>query len=234
MEDMLTTANGQLQILERRTESFSPSKQTSKSSLRACPTAASRPLPPSPPPMSCTSTHNLTPCHCGHVCQSKDPFTATPALVPAPSPLGLSFPHTFPIMSISSGGKNHHVLLLSGLSGTHNPLTDLVLPSANTFCDAATVDASYPAFGAANCSWLAIFNLVRQPRHLWDSYAPRNIGDYPDVSTLWLSWSEGDFLEGVGRLPSLQQINQRWGSQKNKNKEGRLQAWRPASNTTVC
>jgi hypothetical protein len=143
-------------------------------------------------------------------------------------------PLPFPIIPIIFGGKTHHVLVLSGLSGKHNPLTDLILPTANAFSDAAVISASYPAFGATNCSWLAIFNLVQQPGYLWDSYAPRNIGAYPNVSALWLSWSEGDFLDGVGRLPSLQQIDQRWGSLKNKNKGGRQQAWCPAGNTTVC
>jgi hypothetical protein len=118
-------------------------------------------------------------------------------------------------------GKTHHVLVLSGLSGKHNPLTNL--------------SALYPAFGATNCSWLSIFNLVQQgPGYLWDSYKPQNIGAYLNVSALWLSWSKGDFLDGVRHLPSLQQIDQWWGSLKNKNKGVQQQAWHPTGNTTVC
>jgi hypothetical protein len=151
------------------------------------------------------------------------------------SPLndGLTAPRTFPIISITQDSKTYHVLSLSGPSGTHNPLSDLVLPSMHAFTEEGIIPVSYPTFGAANCSWFSIFSLVQRPTCLWESYAPRNLGEYPNVSSLWLAWSEGDFLDGVGRLPSLQHIDQMWGSQKNQNHEGRQPEWRPKKNAMV-
>ena len=145
-----------------------------------------------------------------------------------------SAPHPLPVISITSGGQTHHVLVLSGPSGVHNPLTDLILPTASAFCNTATALASYPAFRGTNCSWHGIFELVQQPKYLWDSYAPHNLGEYGNVCTLWLAWSKGHVLDSVGRLPSLQSIDQRWGSQKNQNHTGRQPAWQPVGNATVC
>jgi hypothetical protein len=156
-----------------------------------------------------------------------------PPAATTPQEIGLIPPRTFPVIPITTGAKTYNVLVLSGPSGVHNPVSDLVLPSAHAFCEASPASASYPTFRAANCSWLSIFELVQQPKLLWDSYAPHNLGEYPDISSLWLAWSEGGFLEGVGRLPSLQLVDRRWGSQKNEKHKGRQPEWRPVKNARV-
>lgn len=48
-----------------------------------------------------------------------------------------------------------------------------------------------PTFKKSETNWQSIFSKVTNPVQLWDCYAPRSLGDYPDVKTIWQSWSEG-------------------------------------------
>ncbi|KAK0438854.1 uncharacterized protein EV420DRAFT_1279869, partial [Desarmillaria tabescens] len=69
---------------------------------------------------------------------------------------------------------------------------------------------------------------VTDPVKLWDCYAPRSLGDYPDVKSIWQSWSEGAIIEDIGRLPPIRLIENKWGSLKNGiTGKGRLPSWRP-------
>ncbi|KAF8259286.1 hypothetical protein EI94DRAFT_1468862, partial [Lactarius quietus] len=89
----------------------------------------------------------------------------------------------------------------------------------------------YPTFTPASCGWHAIFGCISQPALLWDCWGPRNLGDYPDVLTLWKSWDEGMKIEGVGQLPPLRLVDARWGCHKDtRTQRGHLPAWRPRKN----
>ncbi|KAH9024837.1 hypothetical protein EDB84DRAFT_1273752, partial [Lactarius hengduanensis] len=49
-----------------------------------------------------------------------------------------------------------------------------------------------------------------------------NLGEYPDIMTLWQTWDEGVLIEGVGCMPPLRLIDERWGSCI-----GQRARWRP-------
>ncbi|KAF9537354.1 hypothetical protein CPC08DRAFT_651784, partial [Agrocybe pediades] len=86
---------------------------------------------------------------------------------------------------------------------------------------------SYPAFTKTNCTWQNIFDRVENPGNLWLSYAPRNLGDYPSVRSLWEAWDEGAPVQNVGRKPALRLIEERWGTLQNEEtKKKKYASWR--------
>ncbi|KAF9233922.1 hypothetical protein BU15DRAFT_53242 [Melanogaster broomeanus] len=94
--------------------------------------------------------------------------------------------------------------------------------------------ARFPQFSVRNCSWHSIFELVAQPRYLWASWHPGNLGDYQTVKQLWMAWDEGTIVEGVGQLPPLQLVEKEWGRTKDlSTNKGRRQVWRPHNDNNV-
>ncbi|KAH9008641.1 hypothetical protein EDB84DRAFT_1247856, partial [Lactarius hengduanensis] len=81
---------------------------------------------------------------------------------------------------------------------------------------------AFPPFHTHNCTWSSVLSLVQQPLLLWPGYAPKNLGEYPDIMTLWQTWDEGVLIEGVGCMPPLRLIDERWGSCI-----GQRARWRP-------
>jgi hypothetical protein len=77
-----------------------------------------------------------------------------------------------------------------------------------------------PARGQSSCTWNSVLSLIKQPPLLWTVYAPKNLGDYADIKSLWQAWEEGITVEGVGYTPPLQVIDEQWGSCK-----GRRAVW---------
>ncbi|KAF8258786.1 hypothetical protein EI94DRAFT_1512082, partial [Lactarius quietus] len=87
---------------------------------------------------------------------------------------------------------------------------------------------AYPPFHTHNCIWNSVLSLVQQPLLLWPGYAPKNLGDYPDIKSLWQAWEEGMFVEGVGCTPPLRLIDEKWGSCP-----GQRTRWRPQRDQLV-
>ncbi|KAF8267001.1 hypothetical protein EI94DRAFT_1489235, partial [Lactarius quietus] len=71
---------------------------------------------------------------------------------------------------------------------------------------------AYPPFHTHNCTWNSVLSLVQQPLLLWPGYAPKHLGEYSDIKSLWQAWEEGMFVEGVGCTPPLRLIDEKWGS----------------------
>lgn len=100
---------------------------------------------------------------------------------------------------------------------------DLVLPPPEAFLALNTpLPHAYPPFHTHNCTWNGVLSLIQQPLLLWPGYAPKNLGEYPDIMSLWLAWEEGMSIEDVGCTPPLRLIDERWGSC-----EGQRARWRP-------
>jgi hypothetical protein len=92
----------------------------------------------------------------------------------------------------------------------------------------------YPPFTTRDCTWQYIFDRITNPSDLWVLYAPRGLGDYPDVKSLWQAWDKGTFVDDVGRKPALQLIDARWGNLKSQEtNRKRFPSWRPANNEKV-
>ncbi|KAK0449057.1 uncharacterized protein EV420DRAFT_789452 [Desarmillaria tabescens] len=106
---------------------------------------------------------------------------------------------------------------------------DLIIPSL-----AAYSPQVLPTFKKSETNWQSVFSRVMDPVKLWDCYVPRSLGDYPDVKSIWQSWSEGAIIEDIGRLPPIQLIENKWGSLKNGTMgKGRLPSWRPRNDAKV-
>ena len=115
-----------------------------------------------------------------------------------------------------------------GLAQTRSS-RDVILPPPEVFSPLnASVSPAYPAFHTQNCTWNAVLSLVQQPHLLWTSYAPKNLGEYADIKSLWQAWEEGMSVEGIGCMPPLRVIDERWGSCK-----GRRAVWRPQGDALV-
>ncbi|KAF8495598.1 hypothetical protein BU17DRAFT_103592 [Hysterangium stoloniferum] len=65
---------------------------------------------------------------------------------------------------------------------------DLILPPPGAFstlgASLESVPPTYPPFHTHNYTWNGLLSLVQQPLLLWPSYAPKNLGEYPDIATL--------------------------------------------------
>jgi hypothetical protein len=106
---------------------------------------------------------------------------------------------------------------------------DLVLPPVKAFSAPNTpLPPAYPQFHTHNCTWNSVLSLIQQPHLLWPSYAPKNLGEYPDIMSLWRAWEEGMLIEGVGCTPPLRLIDERWGSCL-----GQRARWRPQRDQLV-
>ncbi len=106
---------------------------------------------------------------------------------------------------------------------------DLILPPPEAFFALNTpLPPVYPLFHTHNCTWGSVLSLVQQPSLLWPSYAPKNLGEYADITTLWQTWEEGMSIEGVGCMPPLRLIDERWGSCL-----GQRARWRPQGDPLV-
>ena len=76
--------------------------------------------------------------------------------------------------------------------------------------------------------------MIQQPNLLWDCWAPKALGSYMDIQSLWNVWEEGALVDGVGRGPPLRLVDAEWGWHKDKRTgKGTLPAWRPRNNETV-
>ncbi len=128
--------------------------------------------------------------------------------------------------------KTYYVLpILPSLPSLPQPRSshDLMIPSPTAYTPQVL-----PTFKRSETNWQSIFSKVTNPVQLWDCYAPRSLGDYPDVKTIWQSWSEGTVLDDIGRLPPLRLIENKWGSLKNGTTgKGRLPSWRPRNDAKV-
>ncbi|GAA5920983.1 hypothetical protein JCM6882_002824 [Rhodosporidiobolus microsporus] len=63
-------------------------------------------------------------------------------------------------------------------------------------------------------SWSTILEQVVAPLYLWQTYKPEPQSGYRSVKEVWLHWSEGregQSVEGLGRLPSLEMIDRVFG-----------------------
>jgi hypothetical protein len=137
---------------------------------------------------------------------------------------------------ITHAGKAFHVLLLSPTVPTaYRTGRDLIIPAPAAFCDPMSLAApQFPSFSHANCNWSAVFEMVKQPALLWACWQPRNIGEYSSIKELWAAWHEGTTIEGIGRMPPLQLVEEEWGGTRdNRTKKGHRQAWRPHNNNNV-
>jgi hypothetical protein len=106
---------------------------------------------------------------------------------------------------------------------------DLVLPPAEAFSALNTpLPPAYPLFHTHNCTWNSVLSLVQQPPLLWPVYAPKNLGEYSDIMSLWRTWEEGMSIEDVGCTPPLRLIDERWGSCI-----GQRVRWRPHGDPLV-
>ncbi|KAG1834073.1 hypothetical protein DFJ58DRAFT_670687 [Suillus subalutaceus] len=92
----------------------------------------------------------------------------------------------------------------------------------------------YPQFTPRNCSWTAIFEMVKQPHFLWACWHPGNLGEYRSIKQLWATWHEGTIIDSVGQMPPLLLVKQEWGGTKNPStRKGRHQTWRPHNDTNA-
>ncbi|KAH9971978.1 hypothetical protein BGW80DRAFT_1173830, partial [Lactifluus volemus] len=83
----------------------------------------------------------------------------------------------------------------------------------------------YPTFHTQNCTWNSVLSLVQQAPLLWTVYAPKRLGEYADIKSLWQAWEKDMTVEGVGCTPPLWLIDERWGSRR-----GHRTDWRPRNN----
>ncbi|KAJ7577738.1 hypothetical protein C8J56DRAFT_756321, partial [Mycena floridula] len=86
----------------------------------------------------------------------------------------------------------------------------------------------FPQFHTQNCNWNAVLDMVRQPLKLWATYSPKSLGTYQSVKDLWTVWDEGTRVDGVGQMPAMRLIDERYG-----NVQGRRASWRPSNDTTA-
>jgi hypothetical protein len=96
--------------------------------------------------------------------------------------------------------------LLPSVSGQRQTQStcDLILPPPEAFSPPNTlISPAYPTFHTQSCTWNSVLSLVEQPPLLWTVYAPKNLGDYADIKSLWQAWEEGMTVEGVGCTPPL-------------------------------
>ncbi|KAG1883921.1 hypothetical protein F4604DRAFT_1574900 [Suillus subluteus] len=92
----------------------------------------------------------------------------------------------------------------------------------------------YPQFTPHNCSWTAIFEMVKQPCFLWACWHPGNLGEYRSIKQLWATWHEGTIIDSVGQMPPLLLVEQEWGGTRNPStRKGCRQTWRPHNDTNV-
>ncbi|KAG1896123.1 uncharacterized protein F5891DRAFT_1193353 [Suillus fuscotomentosus] len=154
-----------------------------------------------PPPLSQTNKHRA--------CTAEE-STPTLHLQPNMNPV-----------TIVRDGHSFHVLPLSPAMPPDFHLgRDLIIPSAEAFCDPIIVSVpQFPQFTARNCSWSSIFEMVKQPSLLWACWHPHNLGEYHTIKQLWAAWHEG-MIE--------------WGGTKDRStRKGRRQAWRPHNDNNV-
>lgn len=144
----------------------------------------------------------------------------------APSPTFSGQSNVFVPYTLNINQKTYYVLpILPSLPTLTQSRSshDLIIPAP-----AAYSPHALPTFQKSEINWHSVFSRVTDPVRLWDCYAPRSLGDYSDVRSIWQSWSEGIILDGIGRLPPLQLIEKMWGSLKNSTTgKGRLPSWRP-------
>ncbi|KAF5343380.1 hypothetical protein D9758_015630 [Tetrapyrgos nigripes] len=151
---------------------------------------------------------------------------------PLPSPTNSLLPYNVPISEYIS----LNVLPLLPPSppnhdSVHTPL-DMILPPPSAFYDDLSKKCdSYPLFSTCGqgFTWKDLLDQVKRPVELWSVYKPKGLGDYSTVEMLWKVWEEGVYVDGVGRCPPLRMIEERWGSLKNKDGQGRHAQWRPKS-----
>jgi hypothetical protein len=242
--EQVTTANqNHLAVISRRTEQFSPSKQRSSHQPPTnhllygsnvflpipqsfdhpasfpSPSLQSPRTPPlltpqSPPSSTCEPIAHSSP-------MQSSPHTPSPHLTNSPKAL-TPFSITHP------KGLTYWVLPLlpcvPGLGQTQST-RDLILPPSEAF---SLPGHTYPTFHTQNCTWNSVLSLVQQAPLLWTVYAPKRLGEYADIKSLWQAWEEGMTVEGVGCTPPLRLIDERWGSRR-----GHRTDWRPRNNENV-
>jgi hypothetical protein len=137
---------------------------------------------------------------------------------------------------ITHAGRSFYVLPLSPMMpADFRSGRDLIIPSAEAFCNPVTTSVmEFPLFTTRNCSWSSIFEMVKQPRFLWASWHPGNIGEYRSIKELWAAWHEGTIIDGIGQMPPLQLVEEEWGGTKDRmTNAGRRQTWRPHNDNNV-
>ncbi|KAN0129106.1 hypothetical protein V8E53_013102, partial [Lactarius tabidus] len=219
-----TSANQEhLSAISQCTEQFSPSKhQTKGQHLQA--TAST------PHPSTCLIPHGSFPILTPPANPVQFPLppnylipaasSASTSQVPIPGVPQLmhsqvSKPLTPYIVTCAKGQSVWVLPLIPQVPGKDQARSsrDLVLPPVEAFSALNTpLPPAYPQFHTHNCTWNSVLSLIQQPHLLWPSYAPKNLGEYPDIMSLWRAWEEGMLIEGVGCTPPLRLIDERWGS----------------------
>ena len=247
MNQFMESTSENLSLLARRTESFSPSKRSSQRSsppLNITPHVlfspdSNRPTVPqaeleTTSPTPSTSSRRRSP-------DSLSPTLPSPPSLNPPSqssrqpdggqlctlasPTTISVPNhsIYDVLPLSPFVAN------SGQPLVHTP-HDMILPPASAFSPSA-----YPIFTTVECTWQYILDRVVNPSFLWSSYAPRSLGDYEDIKSIWQVWDEGAYVKHVGHKPALRLIDARWGNLESQETHKRkLPSWRPRNDNKVC
>lgn len=175
----------------------------------ASPVMAASPLslPTLPPPGTSSSAQSpLTPESSTHMLTSCSPQFMS----------GQVMESLTPYVATCAEGRSFCILpLIPCVPGQNQARSsrDLVLPPAEAFSALSIhLPPAYPLFNTHNCTWNSVLSLIKQPLLLWPGYAPKNLGDYPDIKSLRQAWKEGMLIEGVGYTPPLRLIDERWGS----------------------
>lgn len=241
----------EISIIKRRTEPFSPSKNSLLHATNLTSIPSTAPLlpsfqispaltpsmvPPAAPPAPIAAQVVATPV-------PNIPVSDFPTTPPRQAPTSMTqvlagpLPNTLtPEIIRGPQNKVYVVLRLAGPvspdrgqgSSLHTSY-DKILPPHTAF-----PGSLYPSFTTINCTWQYTLKTISNPSTLWDLYAPANLGEYPTVAALWEAWDEGSYVSGVGRKVAIRLIEERWGNLKNeKTNTGRLPAWRPHNDPKV-
>lgn len=249
LSETVKLSHSLLEVLARRTEPLSPSRSV-KTHVAIVSSRSATPSPtgphsnfssPQPPSIQTMVASASTPLQAATAASPSQISPTLPLpksqsimlLPPVVDPEVLSTQSRY-VVSVNHKGSKYHVLRLS--PGPLAPPTpfDIILPPAAAFASDQTTVTAYPGFSASSCGWQALFSVVVHPDFLWDCWGPGNLGEFPDVGSLWKCWDEGTAIEGVGRKPPLRMVETEWGSRKDKrSNKGHHAAWRPRQNTTA-